>query len=146
LQGLVITRSTAEIFKRIQGIEGCIQRRNDIRLVTAPCPAVQVTRLFLLQTGGIQHDQARKFPAGRGGNDLPGKPPAHQQGNTPAVVKVGMRQEQVVNGRRVKSEFIGIVLFEFAAALVKPAVNKDALAAALKQVTGTGYSLGRTMK
>jgi hypothetical protein len=57
-----------------------------------------------------------------------------------------MGQQQVVNGRRVKPEFIGIVLFEFTATLVEPAVNKDALAGAFEQVAGTGYPPGRTMK
>ena len=59
---------------------------------------------------------------------------------------MGIREEQVVNGRRVKTEVIGIVLFDFAATLVEPAIDKDALAATFKQVTGTGYTLGRTMK
>jgi hypothetical protein len=57
-----------------------------------------------------------------------------------------MGQEQVVNGRRVKPEVIGIVLFDFAATLVESAINKDTLAATFKQVTGTGYPLSRTMK
>jgi hypothetical protein len=59
---------------------------------------------------------------------------------------MGMSQEQVVNGRHVKPEVIGIVFLDFSATLVEPAINKDTLAATFKQMTGTGYTLGRTMK
>ena len=62
------------------------------------------------------------------------------------MVQVGVGQQQVVDGSRIKAEVVGIVLFQFTATLVEAAVNEDALAGTFQQVTGTGDTLCRTMK
>ncbi len=42
-----------------------------------------------------------------------------------------MGKQQVVDGGRVETEGLGVLLVQFAAALVKTAVDQDALAGAL---------------
>ena len=49
-----------------------------------------------------------------------------------------MGQQQNINARRIKPEVVGIVFLQLTTALVKTAVNQDALAGTLEQMTGAG--------
>ena len=107
-------------------------------LPTAPAgAAVAVAGLFLAEVGRVEHHQPCEFAARGGGDDLALEAAAREQGNAPAVVEVGMGQQQVVDGGRVEAEGIGVFLVQFASALVESAVDEDALAGAFDEMAGT---------
>ena len=62
------------------------------------------------------------------------------------MIQVSMRQQDIVDGRGVKSKRSGIVFLQFAAALEHAAVDQNADAAGLQQMTGAGDGFRSTVK
>jgi hypothetical protein len=94
--------------------------------------------LLLLQVSRIQHDQFGQLAAGGGGDDLARETLFRQQGNTAAVVEVGMGEQQIIHRRGIETEGLVIFLRQFASALIQPAVDQNLLAAAAHQMAGSG--------
>ena len=95
-------------------------------------------RVFFLQMGGVEHHQPREFARRAGGDDLAAEAALVQQRHAPAMVEVGVGQQQYVDRRRVEAERRGVFVVEVAAALEEAAVDEDALAAGLDQVARAG--------
>jgi hypothetical protein len=75
---------------------------------------------------------------GRRGDDPSPESLFHQQGQAPAVVQVGMGQEQQVDGGRVETERAPVLLVQLVTALVHATVDQDPSATAFDEVTGAG--------
>ncbi len=145
--GLAVARHPTEALQGVESIEEGIERLYlSIRLAAFPGAAVPIAGLFLLQSGCVEHDQSGQFAAGGGGDDLSAKAAIDQQRNAPAMVEVGMGQQQVVDACRVEPEVIGIVFFELAAPLVEAAVHQNAGSGAFEQMAGAGHVPGGTVE
>lgn len=62
------------------------------------------------------------------------------------MVKMRMGQQQKIDRRPVKTEFIRILLGQLAPTLVHTAVNQYALACAIQQMAGSGDALAGAVK
>lgn len=98
--------------------------------------------IFLLQAGGIEHDQARQFARGGCAVDATAEALFDQQGYAPAMIEMGMGQQQGIDRGGIKTEGFGIGLLLLAATLEQAAINQDATLVAGDQVTGSGHLLG----
>ena len=85
----------------------------------AGLPARPISRLFLLQVRRIEHDQFGQLARGGRSDYLARESAFAQQGDATAVIQVGMRQQQEVDVGGFEAEVIGILLFEFASALIQ---------------------------
>lgn len=102
--------------------------------------------LFFLQVRRIQHHQPGQFTRGRRGDDLALEATFAQQGNAPAVIQVGMGQQEEIDTCGIKTEIIGIFLVELASALIQTAVDQDPAAGTFDQMAGAGYAAVCTVK
>ena len=143
LQRLIVTGLAPEIFKAVERIQCRIKRLKVFLTLTVPafCPAFLVAGLFFLQARCIQQHQTRQFQGRRGRDHFAVKALLRQQRYATAMVKVGMSQQQEIDGCRCKTHRLGIFLDLFAPALVKAAIDQDPLARAFDQVAGAGYVL-----
>ncbi len=76
----------------------------------------------------------------------PPESPFDEERQATDMIQVCMRQQNVVDGRGVKSKWRGIVFLQFAAALEHAAVDQNADAAGLQQMTGAGDGFRSAVK
>jgi hypothetical protein len=81
--------------------------------------------------GCIEQYQARQLPRRSGRDDLAAKSSLIEQRQPAAMIKMGMGQQDVVDARSIEPERVRILLVQFTAALVQPAVDQDPLAGTL---------------
>ena len=62
------------------------------------------------------------------------------------MIQMRMGEQHIVDGGGVEAERSGILLVQFAAALMQPAIDQDALARAFDQMTGAGDTAIGAMK
>ena len=102
-----------------------------------PQPGVK-TRLFLLEVGGVEQDEAREFAGGGGGQDFAAKTAPDEQRQAPAMVEMGVGQQNEVDLARRKAEILRIFLLDAPPALIEPAIDQDFAARRLQQMAGAG--------
>ena len=96
-----------------------------------------MARVLLLQMRAIEHHETAELAGGGGRNDLATKPALLQQRYAPAMIEMGMGEQQHVDRGGVEAEGAGVFLVEFATALIEAAIDQDALPARFQQMTGT---------
>ena len=134
-----VSRDAAEAVEAVERVErACRAARAQPRALAACRLARAMPRLLLVQMRGIEHHQARQFARRGGGDDLAAEAALDEQRQAPAVVEMGVGQQQEVDCRGVEAEGLGILLIELAPALIHAAVDQDAAAGALDQVAGAG--------
>lgn len=143
LHGLVVGDVRAKEILRVQGVVQRVQRRR--RSLAAALGAHGTARLLFLQAGRVQHHHPRQLARGAGGQDAAAKALPHQQRNAPAMIEVGVGQQQHVDAGRIEAERFGIGLFQLGAALEHAAVDQHAVVVAGDQMTRTGDLLGRAV-
>ena len=137
--GVSYVGAAAEEFQHVHRIEDRIERPAIAIAALAPRTPTLFSRcVFLLQPGRIEHHHARQFARRRGGDDLAAKATLGEQRQAPAMIEMGVGEQDEVDRRRLEAEGVGVVLGEFAAALEHAAIDEDALSRAFDQVTGTG--------
>src|SRR5690606_39162301 len=99
-------------------------------------------RLFLLQSRRIEQDHAGQLAGRCGGVDGSAKSALDQQGNAPAVIQMGMREQHGIDAGRIEFERIRITGLDLAAALEQAAIDEHAPLVATDQRTGSGDLLG----
>jgi len=90
--------------------------------------------LLLLQASDIEHDQPSELVGGHGRDDLAAKPAFGQQWQPPAMVKVGVRQQDKIDAGGIETKVAGIFLCDLAATLIEPAIDQKAPACAFDEV------------
>ena len=121
VDGAAIVGDAAETVEDVDRVEQRIERR------AAPSPARPGARrakrpamLFLLQMGGVEQHQPRQFAGRGGGDDLALKAALDEQRQAPAMVEMGVgQQDENVDGRGIEAEVVGVLLLERAAALIE---------------------------
>jgi hypothetical protein len=88
--------------------------------------------------GGVEHDQASELARGGRGDDLAPEAALDQQRHTPAVIEMGMGQQQEIDRLGLEAEGRGVLLLPLAAALIETAVGQDAGAEHLDEMAGAG--------
>ena len=88
--------------------------------------------------GGVEHHQPRQLARRAGGDDLAAEAALVKQRDAPAMVEMGVGQQQRVDRRRVEAERRRVFVVEVAAALEEAAVDENALAAGLDEMARAG--------
>jgi hypothetical protein len=91
-------------------------------------------RLLLLQVSGIEHDQPGQFVRWHGGDDFAVKAALGEQRQPPAMIEVGVSQQNEIDAGGIETEVAGIFFRDFAAPLVEPAIDQHAPAGAFDEV------------
>src|SRR5215472_13517206 len=89
--------------------------------------------------GGVEHHQPRELAGRRGADDLSAKATLAQKGQTPAMIKVSMSEQDIVDSCRVETELSGVLLGELTTALKQSAINEDPFACAFHQMAGSSH-------
>ena len=131
---LSVGGDAAEAVAGVERVERPVERRAVCgiwRPRIAPCPPACV---LFLQMGGVEHNQAGEFACRAGGDDLAAKAALEKQGDAPAMVEMGVGQQQHIDRRRVEAEWRSVFVVELTAALKEAAVDEDALAAGFDEM------------
>ena len=112
----------------------------------APMMPAAAPRVFLLQSGRIQHHQASQLAGQRRRDDLTAKPELRQQWQPAAVIEMRVRQRNAVDTVGIEAERVGILMSKLAAALQHPAIDQDTATDGLDQMAGAGDRTGRTVE
>ena len=110
-RGLVTVRGLAVLCRRLRGI--------------ALLPARIALGELLVELAGVQQDERREFDRPGGGVDRTGVAGLDQDRQQPAVVEVGVGQQDGVERRRVEIEGNSVANRLVGAALEHPAVDED---------------------
>jgi hypothetical protein len=141
LERLPVTRDAAEVVQHGERIQDRIQRGDRVRVLAAAPGAMRAAaRFFLLQVGGVLHHQARQLARGGGRHDLAAEPAPGQQRQTAAVIQVGMGEQHMIDLRGIEAERLGVLLLQFATALIQAAIDQDAAARAFDHMAGSGHA------
>ena len=89
---------------------------------------------LVLQVSSIEHDQPGEFVRGRGRDDFAAKSALGQQGQPPAMIEVGMRQQHKIDANGVETKVAGIFLCDLAATLIEPAIDQKTPAGTFDEV------------
>ena len=135
--GSAIARDAAEAVEGVERVEQRIERL-DGRAVLAPArgAARAMARVLLLQMRAIEHHETAEFARRRCRDDFAPKAALLQQRYAPAMVEMGVSEQQHVDRGRVEAEGAGVLLIELAPALIEAAIDQDAFPASLDQMAG----------
>src|SRR5438874_6861571 len=100
-------------------------------------------RIRFLNVSSIAEHGSAEVDGWRGRIDWAVKSMLDETGKVAAVVDVGMRQHNGIDGARVKRQIAIAMLGVFAMSLVESAIEEVALAGCLDVVHGPGDGLGR---
>src|ERR1700745_1516468 len=95
---------------------------------------------------GVEHHQPCELAGGAVRDNFSTKAPLAQQRQSTAMVQMGVRQQDIIDSRRIEANSAGVLRRELTAALKQPAINKDSLARAFHQMTRSGHVAIGTMK
>src|SRR2546421_686313 len=98
---------------------------------------VLTDRLFM-KMGHVEDDQSGQIESPARGNHLAAKSSLVEERNAPGVVEMGVGEEDKIDGSRLETEGLGVLVLKLAASLKHAAIDQDALAGAFNEVTGTG--------
>ena len=127
---LAVGGDAAEAVAGVERVERPVERRAVGRTVAAARVAPRPpARLLFLQMGGVEHHQPGEFARRAGGDDLAAEAALVKQRYAPAMVEMGVGQQQGVDRRGVEAERRRVFVVELAAALEKAAIDENALAA-----------------
>jgi hypothetical protein len=101
---------------------------------------------FFLKVRSVHQHEPGQLPGWWRGNDFPVETVLLQQRDSPAVIQVGMGQQQVVDAFRLEAKRFGIFLFILPPALEKAAVDESPDAIAFDQVARSGNAASRAVK
>ena len=104
---------------------------------------VEECRVTLLQVRTVPQDDLRDGGSRRAGVDPAGESFAHQPGQITGVVKVGVRDHDGVDARRIDRQWLPVEFPKVLHPLEQAAIQQDSLLAALQQVLGTRDRAGR---
>src|SRR5579883_2286042 len=96
--------------------------------------------------GGIEDDEARQFARRGGGDHLAPEALLDQQRQAPAMIEMGMGEEQEIDRCRIEAERLGILLFELPGALPKSAIDQNTPTTTFHHMTRAGDLAIRTVK
>nr|BAL53773.1 hypothetical protein HGMM_F08F07C32 [uncultured Acetothermia bacterium] len=99
-----------------------------------------------MELGAVGQDQSRQIARRFGAQDLPGKPLAHQSGNEPAVIKMRMGQDHIIDliGGEAKRE--PVAALDLLRTLKQPAVYENFEFVYLQEEARPCDRLGRAVK
>ena len=107
LKRLAIGCRPSETLKRIQCIEDRIERCRQLVISAPPGgDARTISGIFLLQMSGIEEHNSRQFLRSCRGNDLTAKSSLGEQRQSPAMVKMGMGQQDVINAGWIETKWV----------------------------------------
>ena len=108
------------------------------RALVAP---VLILGVRLLDVGAVDQHDLHQPGSEPGGPDLAGEALAHQHGDAPAVVNMGMGDQDIVNGIGRKGQ---LVVIDLILPLLQAAVDQDALSVDLQTVAAAGNAFIRS--
>ena len=141
----VVTRAAPE---EAHGRERIVDRveRPDPLCHPAGRMTSRASRFFLVHTRSVRQHQARKLTGGLRTHDLAAEAAIHEKRQTTAMIQVCVRQQNEIDAARLEAERLGVLLTELAPALKQAAIDQNAFAGALDEVTGAGHPASSPVK
>ena len=135
---LTVGGDAAKAVAGVECVERSIERRGARRIARARFASHIPARVLFLQMGGVEHHQSRQLTRRASGDDFAAETALVKQRYAPAMVEMGVGQQQHIDRRGVEPERRPVFVVEFTAALEEAAVDKQALAAGLDEMARAG--------
>ncbi|MNR23952.1 hypothetical protein D3C85_1410050 [compost metagenome] len=111
--------------------------------MTREALAVRIIGVFFRQVGAVWQQDSAQLRGAHGAVHAAAEAVAHQQGQIPAVVDVGMGQHHGVELGRIERQWIPVAQAQGLVSLEQATVDHDLVTAGIEQVLGAGDRIGR---
>ena len=126
-----------EMLGAVEGIQDSVEWCGTGAVSVARTAPGMIPGFFFLEMCGVEHHQPGKLAGGRRRDDFSPESAFTEQGNSPAMVKMRMGQQQEVYGCRVEAKIFAVLLGQFTASLVETAIDEYTLTGTFDEMTGS---------